>query len=105
MINFSDLIANGTVKNDTQYIPAKRVSIEDVVNKQIIVLGVVKNIKTKQGEGRYLVHFKTNDSEGKFFTNATIIKHQLDQVPTDSFPFTTIVEGIRDGNRKIYRLS
>lgn len=45
----------------------QQVSITDILNSEIEVIGFLPNVKTKHGEGRYLVHFKQVDNgvEGK----------------------------------------
>ena len=53
-------------------------------------------VSAKEGEGRYVVHFKFADSEkeGKFFTNSEELKQLLDKVSEidDGFPFRTTIK-------------
>lgn len=107
MNSFADLVNSGVIHDNTSnYYACKRLSIDEITNKEITILSVVQNIKTEHGTGRFLVHFTSPETgEGKFFTNARAIKDQLAQVPETCFPFTTIVVGIRDGNRKMYKLT
>ncbi len=44
-------------------------------------------MKTTHGDNRYLVKFRQDGQEGKFFTNSSAIKSVLDQIPKDEFPF------------------
>lgn len=107
MKSFADLVSSGIVHdNASNYYACKRISIDEITNKEITILSVVQNIKTEHGTGRFLVHFSSPETgEGKFFTNARALKEQLAQVPETCFPFTAIVIGIRDGNRKMYKLT
>lgn len=107
MKSFADLIADGTIKDvaATTYC-CKRVSIDEITDKPITILNIIKNIKTEKGEGRTLVHF-TSDStgEGKFFTNAALLKAQLAQIPAECFPITATVVKWREGNKTLYKLT
>ena len=107
MKSFADLIKDGTVKDiaATTYC-CKRISIDEITDKPITILNVIKDIKTEKGEGRTLVHF-TSDStgEGKFFTNAALLKAQLAQIPTDCFPIVATVVKWREGNKTLYKLT
>ncbi|MCQ2250006.1 MAG: hypothetical protein MJZ66_02735 [Bacteroidales bacterium] len=107
MKSFSELLAGGIVSDNTgNYFAVKRVSIEDVANQEITIIDTVPNIKTEHGEGRTLIHFKYKDgTEGKFFTNSRMIKEVLAQIPKTEYPFTTTIVGIRDGNKKLYKLT
>lgn len=68
------------------------VSIQDVLNVEIEVLDFEANVKTKHGEGRYIVKIKYEGIESKFFTNATPIKEALDKIPKSEYPFLTRIK-------------
>lgn len=106
MKSFADLIQEGTVKDvAASSYSCKRVPIDDIAGKNIIILNIVENIKTEKGEGRTLVHFKNEEiGEGKFFTNAKILKEQLSQIPANCYPITATVVKWRDGNKTLYKL-
>lgn len=106
MESFADLIKEGTVKDiAASSYSCKRVPIDDIAGKNIVILGIVENIKTEKGEGRTLVHFNNNETgEGKFFTNAKILKEQLTQIPVNRYPITATVVKWRDGNKTLYKL-
>lgn len=106
MKSFADLIQEGTVKDvAASSYSCKRVPIDDIAGKSIVILGIVENIKTEKGEGRTLVHFKGDETgEGKFFTNAKILKEQLSQIPANCYPITATVVKWRDGNKTLYKL-
>lgn len=73
------------------------------MNGKIEVIGFLPNVKTKHGEGRYLVHFKQVDNgvEGKIFTNSASLKSVLDQVQAEDFLFITVIKAQRCGNGKL----
>jgi len=106
MKSFADLIQEGVIKDvAASSYSCKRVPIDDIAGKSIVILGTVENIKTEKGEGRTLVHFKNEETgEGKFFTNAKILKEQLSQIPANSYPITATVVKWRDGNKTLYKL-
>ena len=73
------------------------ISIEEVTNTEIEVLDYEANVKTRHGDGRYIVKIKYEDVERKFFTNATPIKEALDKIDKSNFPFITIIKQQRFG--------
>lgn len=85
----------------------QQVSITDILNSEIEVLGYLPDVKTKHGEGRYLIHYQTTDGreEGKFFTNSQALKNALDQIADEDFPFITIIKATKCGNGKIYQFT
>lgn len=85
----------------------QQVSITDVLNTEIEVIGFLPNVKTKHGEGRYLVHFRQveNGVEGKFFTNSSSLKCALDQVQEGDFPFLTVIKATKCGNGKLFQFT
>lgn len=106
MKSFAELIQEGTVKDvAASSYSCKRVPIDDITGKSIAILNIVENIKTEKGEGRTLVHFKNEEiGEGKFFTNAKILKEQLTQIPANCYPITATIVKWRDGNKTLYKL-
>lgn len=83
-----------------------KVALGDLVNTTIVVEDFERNIKTREGEGRYLVKFTSERYKdgAKFFTNSDELKQMLDLIDgmADGFPFrTTIVrKPIGNGNYK-----
>jgi hypothetical protein len=67
------------------------VSISDIVNIEIEVIDFVGGIKTTYGEDRYIINFRLDGKEKKFFTTSKSIMSALDQIPKEDFPFTTTV--------------
>lgn len=102
---FSEL---GVVVDDGKKIfNCQQVSITDILNSEIEVLGFLSDVKTKHGEGRYLVHYKTTDGseEGKFFTNSQSLKNALSQIKEEDFPFITVIKATKCGKGKIYQFT
>lgn len=90
---------------DRKIFNCQQVSISDVINCEIEVLDFIPNLKTPHGEGRYLVQYRQDGREGKFFTNSTAIKGILDQIPKGEFHFITTVRCTKCGNGKIYQFT
>ncbi|MDR3140545.1 MAG: hypothetical protein LBU37_02270 [Tannerellaceae bacterium] len=103
MKKFSDLGIKPV--DDRKIFNCNQVSITDVVNCEIEVLGYISNVKTQHGDGRCLAHYKYNGVEGKFFSNSTSIKNALDQIDEQNFPFSTIIRCAKCGSGKIYQFT
>lgn len=73
-------------QDDRKIFNCQQVSITDVLNSEIEVIDFIPGMKTQHGEGRYLIKFTQNGTEGKFFTNSSAIKSVLDQIPKEEFP-------------------
>lgn len=61
-------------QDDRKIFNCQQVSITDVLNSEIEVIDFIPGMKTQHGEGRYLIKFTQNGTEGKFFTNSSAIK-------------------------------
>lgn len=96
MKKFSDFGIN--TLSDKHIFPVPVVSISDLVNCEIEVIDFEADVKTRHGDGRYVVKVKHENTECKFFTNATPIKEALDRVPKTDFPFSTIIKQQRFGS-------
>lgn len=96
MRNFADFGLNFVAKDGKKRFDCTSYPLGELQNETIIVLDYETGIKTKEGEGRYLVHFKFADSrkEGKFFTNSEELKQLLDKVSEidGGFPFRTTIK-------------
>ncbi|WP_165025255.1 hypothetical protein [Dysgonomonas sp. ZJ279] len=90
MKNFSDFGIN--TLNDKNIFPVPSISITDVINFEIEVIDYESGVKTRHGDGRYVVKIKQNGIDCKFFTNATPIKEALDKIPKTDFPFKTTIK-------------
>ncbi|MEA4975969.1 MAG: hypothetical protein VB046_09565 [Paludibacter sp.] len=96
MKKFSDLGIKP--KDDKNIFNVPSISIQDVVNVEIEILDFEANVKTRHGDGRYILNVRYEGKECKFFTNASPIKQVLDQTGKEDFPFTTIIKQQRFGS-------
>lgn len=93
------------VDDDRRIYNCQKVSISDILNVDVEILGYLKDIKTQHGDNRYLIHFRecSNGQEGKFFTNSTTMKNVLDAISEDDYPFITCIKAVDCGGRnKMY---
>jgi len=104
MKKFSDL---GIKPEEKNIFLVELISITDVTNCEIEVLDFSPDVKTRFGEGRYVVKIKYENIERKFFTNAIPIKEALDKVNKADFPFTTTIKPQKfgTGNNKTYQFT
>lgn len=96
MKKFSDLGIPPQENNHIFQVP--KISIEDILNMEIEILDFEPDVKTKYGEGRYILKIRHEGIEQKFFTNASPIKNALDKVKKEDFPFTTIIRPQKYGS-------
>jgi hypothetical protein len=103
MKKFSELGVK--IESDRTIFECKQISITDILNCEIVINDYLKDIKTKHGENRYLVHIIYEGAEAKFFSNSTHIKNTLDAIPKSEYPFTTIIKTFVCGMNKYYKLT
>jgi hypothetical protein len=78
----------------------------EIVNLTIFVIDFETNIRTKHGDGRYIIHFQLNGTDYKFVTNSFSLKNQLDDARKlaksnpNVFPIETIIRQQDIGNGK-----
>jgi len=90
MKRFSDLEIPHNDKQTIFNVPV--VSIQEVVNCEIEVIAFEANVKTKHGDGRYIIKFRQEGVERKFFTNSSYIKEDIEKVDKEDFPFLTTIK-------------
>jgi hypothetical protein len=110
MKKFSELGITYTPEDGKKRFPGKAVRLSAIVNKEIEIHDYEKDVKTSQGEGRYIVSFKDAKTGewAKFFTASDEMKQILDKASDieDCFPFTTVIESeVFDGNKVKYRFT
>ena len=102
MKDFSQLGINYVSQDGKKMFDCPSISINDLINRTIIVNDFETNVKTNQGEGRYVV--RITDEYGKdykFFTNSTEMKQILDKVKDiGELPFKTTIVRKSIGNNK-----
>lgn len=105
MKKFSEMGITYTPADGKKRFPGKVWRLGALQNKKLEIHDYEVDVKTSQGEGRYLVSFFDPQTKewGKFFTASEEMKNILDQISDieDGFPFeTTIVSEIFDGNKQ-----
>lgn len=102
MKDFAELGINFESQDGKKMFECPTVSINDLVNRKIIVKDFESDVKTKQGDGRYVV--RIDDDAGrdcKFFTNSIELKQLLDKArEIDELPFRTTIARKNIGNNK-----
>lgn len=105
MKDFSDFGLNFVATDGKKRFDCTSYSLGDLQNRTIIVEDYEKDVKTKEGEGRYVVKFSSDElGQGKFFTNSEEMKQMLDKIADmeDGFPFRTTIkrQGFGQGKYK-----
>lgn len=110
MKKFEEMGITYTPKDGKKRFPGNTVRLAGIQNIPIEVHDYESNLKTSQGDGRYLVSFKDKQTGqwGKFFTASEEMKNILDQISDieDGFPFETVITSERfDGNKVKYKFT
>lgn len=103
MKKFSEMGVTYTPEDGKKRFPGNTVRLSSIVNIPIVVLDYEKDMKTENGDGRYLVSFKERDTFKKFFTASKEMKQILDKISDmeEGFPFETIIRSEVFGENKI----
>ena len=103
MKDFADFGLRFVAKDGKKRFECPSVSLGDLQNRTIIVEDYEKGIKTKEGDGRYVVKFRSDEiGEGKFFTNSEELKQMLDKISeVEGFPFRTSIKRQVFGSGKV----
>ncbi len=110
MKKFSEMGVVYTPADGKKRFPGQTVSLKTLINLEIEVHDYETDIKTSEGEGRYLVsiRIKKTGEWKKFFTASEEMKAILDQISDmeDGFPFETVLEPETfDGNKVKYKFT
>ena len=110
MRKFSEMGVTYTPADGKKRFPGKVMRLASIQNKPIEIHDYESDIKTSQGDGRYLVSFRDvkTGEWAKFFTASEEMKNILDQVSDmeDGFPFETIIQSeVFDGNKVKYKFT
>ena len=103
MKKFSEL--GVILQDDNQIFDCKQVSINEIVNCNVILHEYIPNMKTRHGDGRCLIRFEKDGEYGKFFTNSKNIKSTLEAINKDDYPFQTIIKCVKIGQNSLYKLT
>lgn len=103
MKKFSEMGVTYTPEDGKKRFPGMTVRLSSIVNVPIVVLDYEKDMKTENGDDRYLVSVKEGETFKKFFTASKEMKQILDKISDmdDGFPFETIIKSERFGDNKI----
>ena len=87
-----------TDKNGNRIISAPQINVAVLINREVIIKDVVRNVTTKLGEDRAALLVELNGSDYKVITNSIRIKRILDAMKKlDITKFKTVI--IDAGNR------
>lgn len=103
MKRFSDL--NIEVPSERRVFECPQVSITEIINCEIEITEYLADVKTRHGEDRYLIRFKKEGKDGKFFTNSRNIKTVLEAVEKTDYPFLTTIKCFKVGSSTIYKFT
>ena len=98
-----DMVGTYTAPEDgKKRFPGNTVRLSSITNVPIVVVDYEKDLKTENGDDRYLVSVKEGDTYKKFFTASKEMKQILDKISDieDGFPFETIIREERFGENK-----
>lgn len=75
----------------------------ELQNRTIVVLDYERDVKTREGDGRYVVKFNEPElGDGKFFTASEELKQMLDKINSvNGIPFRTTIRRQSIGKGKI----
>jgi len=102
MKKFSEMGVTYTPEDGKKRFPGNTVRLSSITNVPIVVVDYEKDLKTENGDDRYLVSVKEGDTYKKFFTASKEMKQILDKISDieDGFPFETIIREERFGENK-----
>ena len=102
MRNFSDFGLSYESPDGKKHFDVERISLNEVVNTEVVVKDFETDIKTREGEGRYIVLVEVDGKERKFITNSGEMKQFLDKIShiEDGFPFLTTIRRVSFGTGK-----
>ena len=93
-MSFSDhgIIGRTETKDGQRFFDMRLVKADDIINCPITVVDFISDIKTREGDGRYVVHIKFQGNDCKFITNSMTLKSMLDQgKKAKVFPVDTVM--------------
>ena len=110
MKKFSELGVTYTPADGKKRFPGMVKRLSSIQNKVLEIHDYEVDMKTSQGENRYLVSYKDKltGEWGKFFTASEEMKDNLDTISNmeEGFPFeTVIVSEIFDGNKQKFKFT
>ena len=103
MKKFSEMGVTYTPEDGKKRFPGNTVRLSSITNIPVVVLDYEKDLKTENGDDRYLVSIKDGEVFKKFFTASKEMKQILDKISDieDGFPFETIIRAEPFADNKI----
>lgn len=103
MKKFSEMGVTYVPEDGKKRFPGNTVRLSSIVNKAIVVCDFERDMKTENGDDRYLVSIKDEGTFKKFFTASKEMKQILDKISDieDGFPFETTIKSEVFGDNKI----
>lgn len=103
MKKFSEMGVTYTPEDGKKRFPGNTVRLSSITNVPIVVLDYEKDLKTENGDDRYLVSVKEGEVFKKFFTASKEMKQILDKISDieDGFPFETVIRAEPFADNKI----
>ncbi len=103
MKKFSEMGVTYTPEDGKKRFPGNTVRLSSITNIPLVVLDYEKNLKTENGDDRYLVSVKDGETFKKFFTASKEMKQILDKISDieDGFPFETVIRSEPFGDNKM----
>ena len=96
MVNFSDL----GIKDESSSFLEEKVSINDVVNSEIIVHDFKANVPTQNGN-RHLIKIEIDSQKRVIFTGSHRIIDALESKKI-KFPFKTVIKTFKVGTKRAF---
>ena len=103
MRKFSEMGVTYTPEDGKKRFPGNTVRLSSITNVPLVILDYETDMKTENGDDRYLVSVKDGDTYKKFFTASKEMKQILDKISDieDGFPFETVIRAEHFGDNKI----
>lgn len=103
MKDFSEFGLQYTAPDGKKRFDCKSIPLGELQNRLIVVEDYETGVKTKEGEGRYVVKFSSEElGDGKFITNSDEMKQMLDKIDDmDGIPFRTTIKRKTFGTGKV----
>lgn len=108
MKDFKELKVSYKPKDGKKRFGGNLTPLGNLLNCNITVLDFETEIKTKQGNDRYVIQYELDGQKGTFITNSEEMKNILDQIrDLDELPFKTTIkrESFGSGNKFKYVFS
>lgn len=103
MKSFSEFGLNYVASDGKKRFDCTSYPLGELQNRTIIVNDFERDVKTREGDGRYVVKFTDKEmGEGKFFTASEELKQMLDKIDeAGGFPFQTTIKRQMFGKGKV----